>query len=43
MTTQKLKFPASFITILGMLVPRVHQSRKFDSRCLLNQTAPTAA
>ena len=27
---------------LGPHVPQVHQRRKFDSRCLLNQTAPIA-
>ena len=30
------------VTILGTHVLRVHQRRKFDSRCLLNQAASTA-
>ena len=45
-TTQKIKFRkcshASSVTILGTHVLRIHQRRKFDSRCLLNQAASTA-
>ena len=46
MTTQKIKFVkhshGSSVTILGTHMPRVHQRRKFESHCLLNQTAFTA-
>ena len=46
MTTQKIKFVrlyhGSSDTILGTHVARVHQRRKFESCCLLNQTASTA-
>ena len=33
---------ASSVTILGTHVLRVHQRRKFDSRCLLSRAASTA-
>ena len=41
MNTERL-LHASSVTILGTHVLRIHQRRKFDSRCLLNQAASTA-